>query len=912
MSPRDFVAYETTKLAMMKVMEALKDKDIQLIWIHGMGGVGKTTLVKEMGKKAEEEKLFKKVVMAIISQHVDLKKIQGEIAGMLGLQFRSQTDIGRANELHNRLEDATLIILDDVWARLNVADIGIPFPFDKAHKNSKIVITTRREQICHAMSTGIESTKIVRLDVLCENDSWDLFRRNAGDAVDSRTLNSVVKSVVKHCQGLPLAIVTVGRAMKGKYKPEEWIEAAQELKASTPTSIEGVDEEVHKSLKLSYDYLEDEETKSCFLLCCLFPEDHDILVEDLVRYGIGLRIFKNVYTLQEARQKVNIAIKNLQDSCLLLTSDIPGCTKMHDIIRDVAISIAFNKYFVRAGGNLEDWPNMETLEHYNGISLMCNKICHELPDCRELPNLQILLVQDNWGLRWSYSYSFFSRLKALTVLDLSRSRVEVLEDLKSLEVISFKISMFERPIDTIKKLTNLRLLDLTESNLDYIIPANVISQLSRLEELYLLNSNIKYKLSAPVEVAGLESLSRLKVLFISLDATLISSKDFTFPDLETFVIHICGRGRWWSRSCDANHITLVDPVGATILWQKRVKRLFKRTNSLYLESLAEVKNILPDLSFGGDGLNALKELWLGRSVAFQYLINTEEEEWRIPSHEKQYHQQVLSNLEQLSLYELGSFEGIFHGALPFISSGFLSKLESLDVRKCSKLSNVLLPFNLLQRLQGLRTLGVTDCESLEQVFDFETQGLVDEVQLLSSLRDLGLKNLPRLKHLFNCHGRIVQLHNLVVMRIMECHSLKSLFRHSVAPSLQKLKVLTVYNCVELEEIVANKDGGHKEEEETVDKIVFQSFKTLKLIRLLNLNGFCTGNVPFYWPSLQNVTVHSCPKMMTFAAIGTTSGIQSMPKLKSIKLDGVKKMLEGEDLNTVIKNHFKAKGTSLSL
>ncbi|KAA8516915.1 hypothetical protein F0562_017267 [Nyssa sinensis] len=47
---------------------------------------------------------------------------------------------------------------------------------------------------------------------------------------------------------------------------------------------------------------------------------------------------------------------------------------MHDIVRDVAISIAFDKYFVRAGVNLEEWLNMETLGSYNGISLMCNRI----------------------------------------------------------------------------------------------------------------------------------------------------------------------------------------------------------------------------------------------------------------------------------------------------------------------------------------------------------------------------------------------------------------------------------------------------------------------------------------------------------------------------------------------------------
>ncbi|KAL7255120.1 hypothetical protein ACSBR1_009315 [Camellia fascicularis] len=125
-------------------------------------------------------------------------------------------------------------------------------------------------------------TKIVHLGVLSEKDSWDLFKKNVGDVVDSNKLNIVANEVCKECGGLSIALVTVGSAIKGKDDPNLWNEVARELRKSMPTNIKGVYQQAYKSIRLSYDYLQDKEAKACFLLCSLFPEDHNILIEDLV------------------------------------------------------------------------------------------------------------------------------------------------------------------------------------------------------------------------------------------------------------------------------------------------------------------------------------------------------------------------------------------------------------------------------------------------------------------------------------------------------------------------------------------------------------------------------------------------------------------------------------------------------
>ncbi|XP_043687761.1 disease resistance protein RPS5-like [Telopea speciosissima] len=81
MQTLDFKVYDdSTKLAMDKITEALKDENINMVGVYGIGGVGKTTLMRELAKKLKKDGLFDQVVMVTVSQEPVFKKIQGEIA----------------------------------------------------------------------------------------------------------------------------------------------------------------------------------------------------------------------------------------------------------------------------------------------------------------------------------------------------------------------------------------------------------------------------------------------------------------------------------------------------------------------------------------------------------------------------------------------------------------------------------------------------------------------------------------------------------------------------------------------------------------------------------------------------------------------------------------------------------------
>ncbi|XP_062026358.1 probable disease resistance protein RPP1 isoform X1 [Rosa rugosa] len=346
----DFEAFEATRQAMDKVMSALKDDNITVIGINGMGGVGKTTMVTYVSSQAKRDGIFDHVIMACISENPDLIKIQGILADMLGMQLKEETEIGRAGRLKDRIMrgNRVLIILDDLWKNINLSSIGIPSYNELRKCKSKLLLTTRRLSVCHVM----RSQAIIPLNILSKEDSWSLFVKEVGHSFhESTRFYDIARKVARECAGLPIALITVARALRYK-DMEEWEEAARRLGMSQPASLDD-EGDVFKCIKLSYDYLKSDLAKSCFLLCCLFPEDYDIRIEDLLKYGISHGLFRDSNTMNEARARIHSVVKYLKASNLLSDSEIDGCVRMHDVIRDMAISTTLsennNGFLVKAG-----------------------------------------------------------------------------------------------------------------------------------------------------------------------------------------------------------------------------------------------------------------------------------------------------------------------------------------------------------------------------------------------------------------------------------------------------------------------------------------------------------------------------------------------------------------------------------
>ncbi|TQE00897.1 hypothetical protein C1H46_013437 [Malus baccata] len=358
---KGFKDFKSRMAYMNEVIEGLKRERVRMIGICGMGGVGKTTMVKEIIERLAKLDLFDKIVMATVSQSPSIRMIQSEIADKIGLKFKEESEPGRALKLRGELMEIKriLIVLDDVWTEPDFEAIGLPC--GDAHKGCKVLLTSRDSDVCNMMG----SQQIIAVPILTTEESQELFREMVGESFDEPDLRSIAKEVVHECGGLPIAIVTVGKALEKKNK-REWDDALNQLRNSTPVNIPGVNDKVYSSIKWSYDRLESDEARLCLLLCCLFPEDYDIPIEYLVRYGWVRGYFSNSFTLEDARNRVHSLVGQLKRRFLLLDSGKSEATKMHDVVRNVAILIASRDphgFLIRSDAENKGWPNLATYDH---------------------------------------------------------------------------------------------------------------------------------------------------------------------------------------------------------------------------------------------------------------------------------------------------------------------------------------------------------------------------------------------------------------------------------------------------------------------------------------------------------------------------------------------------------------------
>ncbi|XP_077242295.1 disease resistance protein At4g27190-like [Tasmannia lanceolata] len=178
----------------------IDDDRFRKIGIYGMG-VGKTTLIRELNCKMADGSLkqpFDIIIWVTVSRAIDLHGIQSQIADRLKFKEELETESKErwATLLLGKLKEKEfLLILDDVWEKIDLDKVGIP---QGDLLGCKIILTTRSLDVCHQMKTDVQ----IQVNTLNDEAGWKLFSEHVGELPDVQDIKSLSREVAQECEGL--------------------------------------------------------------------------------------------------------------------------------------------------------------------------------------------------------------------------------------------------------------------------------------------------------------------------------------------------------------------------------------------------------------------------------------------------------------------------------------------------------------------------------------------------------------------------------------------------------------------------------------------------------------------------------------------------------------------------------------
>ncbi|KAL2249641.1 probable disease resistance protein At4g33300 [Sesamum indicum] len=322
------------ELGKMKLKQMLLTEEFSVVGIHGIGGIGKTTLAREICKDEEIKSYFNnRVFFLTVSQSPNVEQLRSRILGMV----TGNTIVGhgdRSPQMNLRYDVGAsarvLLVLDDVWTQSVLEQLLIKIP------GCKILVVSRLKFPPSVVNCSYE------LDLLTENEAVSLFCHFAFGqmSIPLDADKELVKQVVDECKRLPLALKVIGASLKGQSEMF-WTSAKNRLSRGQPL-CESHEVQLLERMKLSIDYLSERE-RECFLDLGAFPEDKRIPLDILINMWVELHDIDE----QEAfAVLVQLSDKNL----LTLVKDARAGDKyssyyeisvyQHDVLRDLAIHLS--------------------------------------------------------------------------------------------------------------------------------------------------------------------------------------------------------------------------------------------------------------------------------------------------------------------------------------------------------------------------------------------------------------------------------------------------------------------------------------------------------------------------------------------------------------------------------------------
>ncbi|XP_030962972.1 putative disease resistance RPP13-like protein 1 isoform X2 [Quercus lobata] len=768
---------------------------LSVIPIHGMGGMGKTTLAQLVYNDDEVSNYFDVKAWGCVSEDFDIVKVTREI--LQSVTFESCND-NNLDLLQRKLKDKLsnqkfLLVLDDVWNENYNDWTRLRCPFEFGAPGSKIIITTRNDRVSSIMGT----TQAYKLNKLSDDACLIVFIQNTLGTTDfsaNPELQEFGPKILERCQGLPLAAKALGGLLRTIHC-DEW----KNVLNNKIWDMSEENSDVLPTLRLSYLYLPSH-LKRCFAYCSLFPKDYEFEEQELVLLWMAEGL---VQESEKHKPVEDLGVEYFRDlykrSLFQQSSRNKSLFVMHDLINDLAQWAAGHLcYWLedKSGGNTQ--PKISTkVRHFSYAHCEYDGITKFKGLTKDMRLRTFLALQRKYpSYLTNYVFScLLPQFRCLRVLSLSGYQIFELPssigDLKHLRYLNLSQTLIRSLPESTCSLYNLQTLLLKGCRYLIKLPEK-IGNLVDLRHLDIKGARLIKEM--PVGIKELKNLQTLSNFVVGKDT---GSKIGDLMNLESLKGTLCISHLENVLDVeDASRANLLGKKNLNVLVMKWESELDQRA-SLDILDMLQPSTTVKEISIDGYA-GAKFPTWFGHP-SFSNMVLLRIERCRKCTSLPAIGQ--LPSLRDLALVGLSAVEIIgleFYGEdcpKPFQS------LETLCFKDMQEWKDWIPCKVEYEEFPRLRELSIQECPKLEGKLPHHVP-LLEKISVNGCEQlDVSIPNFPKLHALeiLGCKGVVSRstdelcFPKSTILSIPYVKSLTEEFMHGLA----KVENLKIDNCKEL-------------------------------------------------------------------------------------------------------------------